>query len=314
MVVYVEYALAENFLLDGMLLWLSLKAAKRKIHILRLLLAATLGAVFAVLFPIFSLSTALSYALKGVFGILLCGVCFGKINGLYQLKAFAFCCAFFFAFTFAFAGMLFALLNVLPLGAGNSYEIMRAPATLTLCGGVAFAAGTVAFIKKVYRKRAQERLLYPCEITASNGKRASVKGFYDSGNSAEKNGLPVCFLSLDIVYDLFYDEWLYGNGVAPLKADRADREDKGEKADKTDKADKAYKSEKTGKKGGQVCDELTVATVGGTSTVRLFRGTLTVEAPRGGRGEKVKKEVYFSPAPNMLSREYKLLLHSRIFE
>ena len=169
-------------------------------------------------------------------------------------------------------------------------------------------------IKKAYRKRAQERLLYPCEITASNGKRASVKGFYDSGNSAEKNGLPVCFLSLDIVYDLFYDEWLYEKGVAPLKADRADREDKGEKADKTDKADKAYKSEKTGKKGGQVCDELTVATVGGTSTVRLFRGTLTVEAPRGGRGEKVKKEVYFSPAPNMLSREYKLLLHSRIFE
>lgn len=287
MVVYVEYALAENFLLDGMLLWLSLKAAKRKIHILRLLCAATLGAVFAVLFPLFSFPTPLSYTLKGAFGILLCAVCFGKINGLYQLKAFAFCCAFFFAFTFAFAGMLFALLNVLPLGEGNSYEIMRAPATLTLCGGVAFAAGAVALIKKAYRKRAQERLLYPCEITASNGKHASVKGFYDSGNSAEKNGLPVCFLSLDIVYDLFYDEWLYGNASDALKWQ---------------------------KQGRQVCDELTVATVSGTTTVRLFKGTLTVEVPTGGRGEKVKKEVYFSPAPNMLSREYKLLLHSRIFE
>ena len=35
---------------------------------------------------------------------------------------------------------------------------------------------------------------------------------------------------------------------------------------------------------------------------------------RSGGGDWIKKEVYFAPSKNMLSREYKLLLNSRIFE
>lgn len=36
MEIYIEYALAENFLLDAMLLWLALKAAKQQISFKRI--------------------------------------------------------------------------------------------------------------------------------------------------------------------------------------------------------------------------------------------------------------------------------------
>ena len=52
MEIYIEYALAENFLLDAMLLWLAMKAAKQEISLWRIVLAAAIGAAFAVAFPL----------------------------------------------------------------------------------------------------------------------------------------------------------------------------------------------------------------------------------------------------------------------
>ena len=43
----------------------------------------------------------------------------------------------------------------------------------------------------------------PQGVQDDYGKNIKVKGFYDSGNSAEKNGLPVCFVRPDICYDLW---------------------------------------------------------------------------------------------------------------
>ena len=93
-------------------------------------------------------------------------------------------------------------------------------------------------------------------------------GFYDSGNQATKNGLPVCFVSPDLIYDLFSAEVL----------------------------------EKT----GQVYAEMSITTVNGRKTTVLYRGKIQTVG--------VEKEVYFAPAPNMISREYKILLNARIFE
>ena len=60
------------------------------------------------------------------------------------------------------------------------------------------------------------------------------------------------------------------------------------------------------KRQGQVFDEMKIATVSGEKRVRLYKGEIQVE--------KVKKQVYFSLSPNMLSKEYKVLLNARIFE
>lgn len=71
MEIYIEYALAENFLLDAMLLWLALKAAKQQISFKRIALASAFGAAFAVIFPLLDTGKILSYILKFSVGALL---------------------------------------------------------------------------------------------------------------------------------------------------------------------------------------------------------------------------------------------------
>ncbi len=106
------------------------------------------------------------------------------------------------------------------------------------------------------------------------GKSAKIKGFYDSGNLATRKGRPVCFLAADILYDLC------GEGL--------------------------FSSQRE----GQVCDEMCIATQSGEKRIPLYKGEIYLQTRR----DEVKKEVYFARAANRISREYKIILHSRVFE
>ena len=111
MEIYVEYALAENFLLDAMLLWLALKTARQKIIWGRISLAAALGAVFAVVFPLMRLGNVLAYLLKFAVGLLLCLISVkGKGAGRYAITA-----PIFFGYSFALGGALLALYSAFSL-------------------------------------------------------------------------------------------------------------------------------------------------------------------------------------------------------
>ena len=59
------------------------------------------------------------------------------------------------------------------------------------------------------------------------------------------------------------------------------------------------------KGAGQVCDEMIISTVSGAKKIQLYLGEIEME--------NIKKSVYFSPSPNMLSKEYKILINARIF-
>ena len=201
MVVYIEYALAENFLIDGALLWLALVASKSEIRATKLFLGALSGAVFAVVCPLFALPKVVDYALKIAFAPCMCRLAYGKLKPKPRAKNFWVMTVVFFLLSFAFAGLLFAFCaQITPKG--ESYELARMPVVCTLCAGFVFTLGIPLLALGFYKKRALQRLLYDCVIE-NNGKNIKVKGFYDSGNSAEKNGLPVCFVSPDICYDLW---------------------------------------------------------------------------------------------------------------
>ena len=97
-----------------------------------------------------------------------------------------------------------------------------------------------------------------------------VLGYYDTGNCAQKNGVPICFVSPEIVYGLFGDELL--------------------------------------KDGGTVCDETEITTLSGSKKTALFQGEIRVET----LGKTYQNKVYFSPSKNMITREYKVLLHAAV--
>ena len=88
MVVYIEYALAENFLIDGVLLGLGLFATKSEIRIKKLFVGALSGAVFAVVVPLFSLPVALDYALKILFAPCMCRLSYGRLKPKPRAKNF----------------------------------------------------------------------------------------------------------------------------------------------------------------------------------------------------------------------------------
>ena len=229
MTVYIEYAFLENFLFDGALLALALYAAKAPFSWARLLLSAFLGAAFALVFPLLRLPKLLLYFLKIAVGFLLPLLSYGRIKTKKEWGRYAFTAVFFLVITFAVGGALTALFAEL---------FPNVPTFAVVLGFCALAFAALILVKKFRQKRETNAFLYDCCIEYGN-KSFWVRGFLDSGNTATKNCLPVCFLSPEYVYELYGDEILKG--------------------------------------GGQVCDEMCISTLGGEKKLTLYKGSLTLK-------------------------------------
>ena len=255
MVVYIELAVIENFLLDGVLLWLALKIARREIRKRKIILSALVGAGFAVVYPFLTLAPFLEVVLKIAVGALLVLLA-GKLPKVKKgWGRYALSCIYFFLFTLFSAGFIFAIFGQTPpkWGVGLGFCLLIP---------IIFA-----IMRVIYARRRVESVLYDCKVVYKT-RAVQVVGYYDSGNLASKNGLPVCFLSPEVGCEVLGLE---------LWEDR-----------------------------GQVCDEVAISTLSGEKRLRVFLGEIHIK--------NVKKQAYFALSGNMLSREYKLLLHARIFD
>lgn len=267
MTVYIEYAFLQNFLLDGVLLWLSYKGTKTPFKWGRYAFATLFGAVFAVVYPLLGLTSVLSFLLKISAGFFLCLLAFGNLRGKKEWGRYTLFSAIFFSLSFLFGGALNSITQ------GLSTNVIRK--VVTPLGFLCLSLFCVYLFRRLYKKKAILRFIYECTV-ASNNKSITVLGFFDSGNAATKKGLPICFVSPEIIYELFGEE------VLSTMRDR-----------------------------GQVCDEMCITTVSGGRKIYLYKGSLTIKKDK----QRIKiKEVYFSPSANILSREYSMILHSRIFD
>lgn len=233
MTVYIEYAIAENFLYDGIFLSLALYASREKWRWKRVVFSAAVGTAFALAYPILRLSAFLSVLLKISVGFLLCMLAFGRIKTKKDWKRYALTSFFFFLFSFGFGGAL--------LGLARGTFTRKIPSWIVFSCVCALSFLAVYCTRKLYARKNVYQYIYECEICAG-GKIASADGFFDSGNQATKNGVPICFLSPDLLYDLFLTE--------------------------------------RGKEWGQVRDEMEIRTVSGTKKVPLYLGKLRVFGER----------------------------------
>ncbi len=205
MVIYIEYALLENFILDGILLFLSLISVKVSVQPRRLIFASAVGAIFAVVYPLLKVSALSGIFLKFVVGLFLCRLAFGFARDKKSRERFRACAFFFFAYSFAFGGALLALSSTL------SKE--RFSAFATLVGFLIFSFVVLFMIRKIYIKKTEYQYIYDC-ILIIGKKSVKVKGFLDSGNLAEKDGVPVCFVSLETGFELWGEEIVNGQAEA----------------------------------------------------------------------------------------------------
>ena len=253
MVVYVEYAFLENFVLDGALLVRALKATKTPVKWRKLVLAAAFGGIFALVFPLLILPNFATLLIKTATALLLCLIAFPSVKTRVERGKFLCAVTCFFAFTFCFGGALIAL---------------NARGAFIFLGFAVAFVFALGFLKKLYQKRAIEKFVYDCAI-AYKQRVVSVSAFYDSGNFASYKGKPVHFLSPEIGFEIWEEEvW---------------------------------------QKGEERC----ISTLAREKKCKVFRGDLEVKEKEGAT---VLKGAYFALSANMLSRGYKLLLNSRVFE
>lgn len=191
MVVYWEYAFAENFFLDGLLLWLAVACTRENIKWVRLIFASAVGAAFAVTFPLFALPVWAAYLVKALSGVVLALLVSPK-----GVRACVLTVAAFFALTFLYGGALTAVYSFFKIeyAEGNGYFVEKAPVSLVLTGAAALAICAVLFIKRFYKYGQTKRNLCKCVLGAGE-KEVTWQGFCDSGNLLSFRGRPVCVIS-----------------------------------------------------------------------------------------------------------------------
>ena len=200
MIVYWEYAFAENFLLDGLLLYLALKCARTKVYRLNLVLAAAVGAAEAVVFPLIYLPVWAAYLVKIAGGILICVIGLRKA----PFKSYLITTAAFFLMTFALGGCLTAVYSFFGVQTekGNGFLIERAPVGLVFAVSGIFCILLAQGIKFFFRYQKIRRTVLGCKLR-SGAREVKWKCLPDSGNLLTFRGEPVSVLSAAAVFALF---------------------------------------------------------------------------------------------------------------
>lgn len=203
MIVYVEYVILDNLVIDYLLLKATFSILKSQTNRLRILLSSIVGAFYALIFPIMNLPMVVTLIFKVVSGASLIRIgC--KYNGL---RHFYINFVIFVTITFLSGGSVYAIYNFLGLTVGSEFCVafIIVPTALT-----------VSLTKKVILFLYQRKTIYQntySVILISNGVTIRLNGFLDTGNLAYDNGEPLVFLSHKVCQKFF-------NGIKPLSLRR----------------------------------------------------------------------------------------------
>lgn len=181
MTVYIEYVLIDNFVIDYFLLSAAFTITGKTDKIYKRIIAAAAGAVFALIFPLFSDFGALTVIFKIAAGL---AVVFAAAK-YKTVKEYYVNATVFFALSFATGGAvigIFSLFNI-------DYSEETAIAFMTLPVYIIIKAlkGTVKYL---FTRAGEEKNFYDCEITFC-GNTVKLKGFMDTGNSLYDGDSPV---------------------------------------------------------------------------------------------------------------------------
>lgn len=268
MEVYAEYAFAENFLIDAMLLYVTFRCTRTPARALPLVIASSFGASFAVLYALIALPYALSLCVKIAAGGAMCllaqcnifrnGMRFVKLNTaqkLRRVRSFLAFTAVFFLLSACLCGVFYAI-----DATGKALKAWQIP----VCAFFVFACEAGA--KRLFKERKIAGLTRACTLYVGDGianeenkkNGVRVSGFIDSGNRAKTpDGTPICFLSPEIALLLI-------NDTVRLQ-------------------------------------DFTISTVGGKKRIKIFRGGVLIY--ERGDAHRIKQacfhKVYFSPSAHL---------------
>ena len=204
--VYIELAVIENFCMDFTLLYAAKVAVKNPSPFWRILIAAILGAAFAVMFPLFKMGAAWSVVVKVASGFLICLIA-GKFKGVKSYLKFSFA---FLAFTAVLGGALIGIFSLAGLEflAGEGFVLSKIPVGIPLFGALIVIIGAK---KLAARLKKSNKDTVTMRVFVADGS-VEVKGFFDSGNKVYCRGAPVSIIPEEVAKKIV-DESRIKDGV-----------------------------------------------------------------------------------------------------
>lgn len=180
MKVYVEYAVIDNFVMDYLILRLTVVGVSDKSSIKKRVLSSLIGTVFAVYLPLLSLSVAAEIFLKILTALLM--VFF--VAEYESVKAYVKRLVLFFVYTVVFGGAVYAFSGLIGVRFDpitNAYGGKFPLFAMLIAGALVFFV-TYKILMAIFGRKAVVPFLRNCYIFA-DGQKIQAYGLIDSGNS-----------------------------------------------------------------------------------------------------------------------------------
>ncbi len=181
MVVYVEYVLIDNFIIDYALLKATFVVLGQARSRRRLIVSAGLGSLFALILPVIERYSALLILYKIVSGLLILIIAKRR----YTFREFYLSALVFFSLTFATGGVIIGVSNLLGLEASG--EVFVATVFIPVYFILKFFIKLIGYF---YRKKTDLRFYYKAQISVGE-KRILATAFLDTGNTLYEGNNPV---------------------------------------------------------------------------------------------------------------------------
>lgn len=187
MIVYIEYAILDNMVIDSILLYLVAITMRFCVRWWRIILASVVGTVCALVVPL--LAVWIGYIVKVVCVVAMCMVCFGRDRIAVSVLLLV-------VYTFALGGVIVGLLALLGVdysiySVGNVYY-SSVPIGMYLLAVVLCIVLCMLVVCYINNHRATASNVVDIVLLVS-GQHIACTGYIDSGNMLVVDNTAVCF-------------------------------------------------------------------------------------------------------------------------
>ena len=199
MIVYIEYVIVNNFIIDLLLLISTFLITGKSVKKLRIVLSSLFASVFSLIFPLINLPNPLIILLKILLAILILVVActFSSKREVYiHLVVFI-------VLTMFSGGGIYFIYNF--LGVNINSELVIATVFIPSFFLLTIIKRVITF---VYKRKNVENSSYVVSLKIGS-KKIEVKGFLDTGNNVYYQDNPVVICSKKVVSEFFKDASFY---------------------------------------------------------------------------------------------------------
>lgn len=203
MVLYIEYVTIDNFVVDFLLLRLLKFTFKENFSVRNMIFSCLFGTIAAICMPFIIKYHILLSIYKILTAMLM--ILILKRYKTYQ-KYFLYLIVFI-LYTFVFGGCAIAILNIFNIPYSVNGLLLYNCEFPVSSFIIIFGLGSWLFKKIILALNQQmktNKYLYKI-VLSDNGKKVEGVGFFDSGNTIERDGKSVNIISLDLFFKLYKD-------------------------------------------------------------------------------------------------------------